>query len=378
MASLFKRGPVWWVGYRLNGKKINKSLETRDERKAQRELAALELRLEKGEEKAPEQAVTLDAFMEKFREHYIHEGGSALRDSRERSWKTDVAALRSVIEFFGRQGLRRVAAVERRHVEGYRDWRLTTGVSGATVNKALRCGRAAWSWAVRMDYTRANPFSCVRPVKVPVYEPRVLSEFEVRRVLDVARDYAIFPIVATAAYSGLRMAELLSLDWSDIEFASGRDGGCIRVRCDETFHTKSRKPRMVPLAPELRTILEPLSQGRTLGLCFPSSAGTKRDGKNVGHALQAVARKAGVEFSMHDLRRTFGTLLIERGVLPTRVRDYLGHASLSTTEGYYLARMKSGGGEDVAKLSFGVQPEANPNLGTKAGTAGGPAVAAAS
>jgi hypothetical protein len=50
---------------------------------------------------------------------------------------------------------------------------------------------------------------------------------------------------------------------------------------------------------------------------------------------------SGVDFSIHDLRRTFARLLAEGGVPATRIRDYLGHESVATTESYYLGRNRS-------------------------------------
>jgi integrase len=278
-------------------------------------------------------------------------------------------------------GITRLSKVTRPHVEAFRAWRTTTtvgkgekkrAVSGATVNHDLRCAKAAWSWAIRAGLVRENPFKGVAPIKTPLYEPRALSEFEVRRVLEKARSSELLPMIATAIYAGLREGELIHLEWPDIDFAEG--SGCIRVRCDETFTTKSRKPRRVPLAPELRAILEPLA--RPVGRCFPSSAGTARDPANMRHALNRLMiekdeatgeKKRVVEpFSRHDLRRTCASLLAAAGVPAWRIRDYLGHASIVTTEAYYVKR-GSFDAADLAKLSIGFTPQPAPGEGSQTG-----------
>ncbi|HVY60400.1 MAG TPA: site-specific integrase [Planctomycetota bacterium] len=355
MAALFKRGPIFWAAYWLNGKKIRVSLATQDERKAQRALAVLEDRLERGEQETPDQVLLLDDFMERYRVHFVNACGPELRPSRERTWGCDKYSLRCLIEFFQRQGLRRVGTVQIRHVEAFRDWRLTTQVSVETVNKAIRVGKAAWGWAGRAGFAHENPFKGVKLVKRPLYDPRTLSPFEVRKLFDTARETTVFPIIATAVYAGLRLSELIALEWTDVRFPEDDGGvGQIRVRCDTTFLAKSRKARVVPLAAELATILRPLRS--TAGLCFPSpKTGRRRCKSDVAHQTVRCLRRAGIEnASLHDLRRTFASLLAADGVPATRIRDYLGHCSLATTEGYYLARGVVEP-KDVERLAFGVR-----------------------
>jgi integrase len=384
MANLYLRGTTYWMQYRLNGRRYQETTGTHDAAKAKialqkklGDVASLRHAKRMGlpvPEVGTDARMSLEKFLEKYEEHYLNAGGPALRPSRERSWKADLAALRSVVAFLERQGVHQVAKVERRHVEAFRDWRLSTPVkvkrrvpvgkrtklvevekdlSGATVNKAIRVGRAAWSWAIRSGFAREpHPFKGVKAVKLPRYEPEVLNELELRKVLDAAG--GLLPIIATAAYAGLRNSELCALEWPDVDFRRGQ----VRILCDETFNTKSRKPRLVPLADELRGILEP--SARKVGLCFPSPATGEEDRERpwtpqgLCAAVRRVEKRAGVAFSLQTLRRTFGSLLVAKGVPPTRVRDYLGHASLATTEGYYLERGGEGSADDVNLIHLGI------------------------
>ncbi len=229
--------------------------------------------------------------------------------------------------------------------------------SAATVNHDLRVGKAAWSWAVVSGIARDNPFKGVKLIKLPTYEPRNLSELEIHRAIDAAKreSAAHYGLFCVALYAGLRLAELAALEWPDVDFGDGVTGGVtgegsIRVRCSALFHTKSRKPRTIPLAAELRAVLKPMRS--TLGLCFRSEASTPLDERNIRRAIARISRRSGVDFSIHDLRRTFAGLLAARGVPAWRIRDYLGHQSVATTEGYYVAR-GSVEAADVAGLRFG-------------------------
>jgi len=366
MASIYQRGRKWWIKAREDNRDVRRPTGTADRGKAIVILRKYEA--DRAARKHAEQMglpvpaevedlkLALVDFLEKYRGHYVNAGGPDFAESRERSWRTEVSQLRSLVDFFVRKGVARVAAVAGQHVEAYRDWRLTQEVSGATVNRAIRVGKAAWSWAVRAGIARANPFKGVKPIKLAQYEPRNLNDLEIKTVLEVAREHfpGYFPMVAIGLYAGLRIGEILALDWSDVDWR----GSVIRIRCDETFHTKSRKPRTVPLAAELRAILEPLRA--PAGLCFPSPKADEQGRPKpyyataVTHAYERIAAKAKVDFTSHDLRRTFAGILANRfGVPATRIRDYLGHASLATSETYYVGR-GAVDHEDVARLSFGV------------------------
>ncbi|MFC1707050.1 tyrosine-type recombinase/integrase [Planctomycetota bacterium] len=274
MASIYRRGKTWWVQYYVDCELQRKSLRTRDEGKAEKMRAAIELQLEKGEIQKKERTLTLDSFLTEYEKAYVHAGGKTFIESRRRSWKSDLAALKVVIDFFKRRRVRRVGSVERKHVVAFREWRLSTPatkgpakgriVSNATVNKSLRCGKAAWSWAVEKGYARENPFKGLKSVQEPAYDPETLGELQIRRVLEEGRSEPIVPLMATAAYTGLRNAEVRHLEWTDVDL----EELFIRISCSETFHTKSRKPREVPIPEELAAILRPLY--RPVGLCFPS------------------------------------------------------------------------------------------------------------
>lgn len=375
MASLYQQAgsAVWYVRYELHGRLYRESTGTHNEadaravlKRKESEVAQARLAKKMGlpvPTMGVDAKMTLATFLGKLEEHYVNAGGPALRESRERSWKTDIYSLRTggdpatgIFDFLERKGVNQIAKVERRHIEAFRDWRLTTGVSAATVNKAIRVGRAAWSWAIASGIARdPNPFKGVKPIKLPQYEPRVLTDVEVKRMLNAAKgEGQFFLVVALALYAGLRRAEVVALEWTDIDLTAKRIG----VRCDETFHTKSRKSRYVPIAPELAAILK--ASALPVGLCLRSPREKEKPeplkGISVTHAVTRIAEAAKVECSLHDLRRTFASMLAAQGVPTTRIRDYLGHASIATTEGYYVARGSSDG-DDVAGLSFGVKAE---------------------
>jgi integrase len=155
------------------------------------------------------------------------------------------------------------------------------------------------------------------------------------RAADSEQDGAVF---LTAAFTGLRMGELLALRWRDVDFA----GSVVRVRASYYLGAlttpKSGKVRAVPLAPAVAAALAPLSQREHWtgddDLVFVGGAGGYLDGSALRRRYKAALGAAGLRLlRFHDLRHTFGTRMIAKADI-RRVQEWMGHADVQTTMRY--------------------------------------------
>jgi integrase len=155
------------------------------------------------------------------------------------------------------------------------------------------------------------------------------------RAAESEQDAAVF---LTAAFTGLRMGELLALRWRDVDFA----GGVVRVRASyylgQLTTPKSGKVRAVPLAPAVAAALAPLSQREhwTGGddLVFVGVAGGYLDGSALRRRYKVALSAADLRpLRFHDLRHTFGTRMITKADI-RRVQEWMGHADVQTTMRY--------------------------------------------
>ncbi len=151
-------------------------------------------------------------------------------------------------------------------------------------------------------------------------------------------------LVRVAAYAGLRRGELVALRWRDVDFA----GQKIIVRRAlsgeaEVQSTKSRRARQVPLPEQAAVALDRLSQrGEFTGpdkYVFAGRLGRRLDPSALRRRFERARDAAGLDpLRFHDLRHTYGSLLVAGGVDLPSVKAAMGHSHITTTQRYLHAR----------------------------------------
>ena len=169
-----------------------------------------------------------------------------------------------------------------------------------------------------------------------------------------------YPLFLTALRAGLRLGELLALQWQDIQFGDSEDDRNRFILGRHNFTrrqfttTKSRRERRVDMSKELRRVLmdlrdqrtlEAMSSGsfdgpaqpRTAKLVFPSQTGGPLEGSNLyNRDFLPSLEAAGIRrITFHALRHTFASLLIQQGASLAYVKEQLGHSSIQVTVDTY-------------------------------------------
>ncbi len=170
----------------------------------------------------------------------------------------------------------------------------------------------------------------------------------------------------TAAFTGLRLGELIALRWRDVDFA----GSLVRVRASWSVGAlttpKSGKVRSVPLAPEVAQALARLSQRELFAgeddLVFVGALGSYLDDSALRRRYKRTLKSAGLrQLRFHDLRQTFGTRMIAKADI-RRVQEWMGHADIQTTMRYlhYAPREEDARLVAEAFAVEGAQPSDSP------------------
>lgn len=166
----------------------------------------------------------------------------------------------------------------------------------------------------------------------------VFSPEEVWALVRAAANSQDAAIYLTAAFTGLRMGELIALCWRDVDFT----GSVVRVRASYyagvLTSPKSGKVRAVPLAPDVASALAQLGQRRDWvgddDSVFVGEAGGHLDGSALRRRYKSALAVASLRpLRFHDLRHTFGTRMIAKADI-RRVQEWMGHADVQTTMRY--------------------------------------------
>jgi len=257
---------------------------------------------------------------------------------------------------FGRM---RLAQLQPQHVKAYQDELSRNGVPAASITLHRTVLSGALKQAVTFGLLPRNVVSLVKPPRDD-REPkgRMLTPEQARALLDVIsgdRLEAFYLVLLTA---GLRRGEALGLRWADLEL-DGPNGGMLYVRQQLQWPNgkatlvpvKSRKGmRSVPLPSltvhvlrerlalqeaERRLIAE--DAWRAAGLVFNSEGGAPLHRNTITNQFHARVKAAGLErLRPHDLRHTYGSLLMSQGVPLKTISDLMGHASIEVTADIYL------------------------------------------
>lgn len=302
----------WYIDYRdESGKRIQKVVK----HARSKEEAVIELQVRVQEAFARRNGIRRRSErikLCKYSELYLRD----YSQTNKRSWKTDKSLLKSLVAFFGDFYLDEITS---QHVELYKARRLTKHVTRSTVNRELAILRKMLNLAVEWGYlengkgVRFKLFS-----EKGNFKERILSKEEEKRLFESSSGH-LRPVLVIALQTGMRLGEILSLRWDQVDL----EERMIRVE-----RTKSGKLRFVPVNDVLLEELLRLKRERGKGdEIFPW--------KSVKTSFKGACKRAGIEdLRFHDLRHTFATRLVKRGVDLITVKELLGHSSVTVTERY--------------------------------------------
>lgn len=252
-------------------------------------------------------------------------------------------------------GSRRLSRLTGLHIETMLQDLLAAGVSVRSVRYARTVLGMACKQAVRWGLLLRSP---VEGVDAPRREPRELEVWtgdQVMAFLAAAHGERLLALFYLALTTGLRMGELLGLEWRDLDgdmLTVRRSLGVIKGKGLVVTEPKTRRgTRSLRLPDDTLAVLEAhrelqeherklaekLGRWQPCGAIFASVRGGRLHPRNVRRALERVIARAGVpRITFHDLRHTHATLLLESGVVSlTELSARLGHHDPAFTLSVY-------------------------------------------
>ncbi len=261
-------------------------------------------------------------------------------------------------------GDRPAAKIEPAEVEALLRRISETGVAPATVNRNREIINAIFNYGTKPTTFSlpSNPAKHSDRRRIPAAPPLVFyrpEEIEAlarameagahrpedwqHDELDLWEDTRDCEAVRVAAYAGLRLGELLALRWRDIDWTGSALIVSRAMSAGIEGSTKTDVARQVPLSDQAAGALDRLSKRPDFtapsDYIFCNAYGRPLDGSALRRRFKRARDAAGLRpLRWHDLRHTFGSLLVAGGLDLVSVKEAMGHAQLGTTTRYLHAR----------------------------------------
>lgn len=210
-------------------------------------------------------------------------------------------------------------------------WVSIAELSPATRSRKQACLARFLAWAYRQDFIAANPMDKIDRVKREQPLPRGVGRETVEGILTAIptqqhRDRLLFRLIFE---TGLRIGEALALHVEDLDLTTD----------DEHINVKGKggKPRTV-LLDDARLVRQLRTYLRQTGYKYGPLFRAQKNGRggplryqSVQERWAAYCKQAGTSCTLHQLRHTHATELVNGGVSLTTIRKRLGHKNLQTT-----------------------------------------------
>ena len=339
MGAIRQRGDFWYVDLHINGKRYRKKVG-RSKHLAELALKDLEVKAERNQLGFLEQK---NASLQTFLEDYLKYSQTNHRQATTVRYRSAIKNFTDFLKDHPRIVTLRDVTPEL--LEKYKQHRKTSEISkngkrgpltkketiqkGAksyTVNFELGTLRTIFNLAIKQKYLDTNPVREVGFLKPDdSKQRRFLTESEIDRLLR-ACEPEYYPIFFTLIHTGMRKAELINLEWNDLDF----NRQIIKIQ-RKAFWVPKTGEREIPMSEAVYNVLESLP--RQSHFVFPAEDGEAMSTNYLRLELIRIARNAGIYdlTQVHALRHTFASQLLMRSVdLPT-VQKLMGHSKIETT-----------------------------------------------
>lgn len=176
-----------------------------------------------------------------------------------------------------------------------------------------------------------NPLKKIKfPSNVPMKRQRVvLAEEEIKEVLTHAKAFSpnfLHPLLYAYVHTGARKAEILNLEWRDVDFNTGT----MLFR-----KTKNGEDRTIKIPPKLRTMLE--KKDRRSHYVFTNESGLPAGREQLARRLSTLKKRFpnGKRWTIHSLRHSFAHQFLKNGGNMYSLQAILGHKSIHITINLY-------------------------------------------
>jgi len=339
--SLFKRGNIWWYNFFFNGRHIQRSAKTTNQRKAEKYERAYRTQLERGEvgldppkkKEVPTLNQAVVAFLEWSRiEHATHPGTT----------RRYQVSSKPLLRYFNNGNIK-LDAIDKEKIEAYKPWRLkqrrlppvkakpgkkhkAKPLRPATINRELACLKIILNH--HEGSVPANPVCKVKFLNEDNHQTRVLNPDEEKLYL-LAASQPLQDIAVLMLETGMRPEEACRIRRENVNLGEGY----VFIPFGKT---KAARRKLALSERAYNVLLHRINDTEIKGEhLFPGRGEGDKPLVKVNHAHTSAVKRSGVKpFVLYALRHTFATRAVEAGVDLVTLAAMLGHSRLAMVMRY--------------------------------------------
>ena len=292
--GLYQRGKIWYIRFAdSNGEIQRESSGSTNKTVAKQLLAVRKAEVAQGKfKKVQKQEKVL------FKDYAQEFLRWAKVNKKYKSYLRYLTSIKQLIPFFGN---RYMCDLKRKDIENYKAKRKEK-VSAATINRDLACMKKMYNNAIADELVEINPVVKIEFFKEPARSPNFLSEEQAGCLLTACDNNASKTFVVLGLNTGMRLNEMLSLKWEQINFKDEM----ITLR-----DTKNNKEDSIPMNEMVLEQLQSLEQKSEYVIC-------KKDGTRYidfrKQWIKLIKKANLVNITPHVLRHTWATALVRAKV----------------------------------------------------------------
>lgn len=339
---IYRRGSVWWLRAKSNGRRVHRSLDTGDRTLALRRAKDLLSEIRAGRwsplDRQEQTQLTIGAVVARYLE--------AWTEVREHTRRGNVSSLRRLVIGSGREW-DLDAPITTLTADVVRDFRAKASEVGrppSSVNSVIRQAASLFNRSIVEDrFYGAELPACVlefaharraRQVTDHRYHrppPAVLDATEdaIPALLEADLNAGVAVLLALGA--GLRKSEIAAARWDWVR------EDAIHVTSTAVWQSKSGKSRRIPLDPELAAALEATRGPRPYVLAGTATERQELVFRRVAKWMRTLGWDG--KKAIHELRKEFGSRITEAHGIEIAA-DLLGHSSIAITDAHYRAYVR--------------------------------------